>query len=76
MPKKMTKNEACATVAKDLREFGYPDTSTQMIREVLDQWLTGKRDSALPHGIIGMFAGKQFDDIEEAAPGHLAGLAD
>lgn len=72
----MTKTDACATVAKDLREFGYPDCSTQMIREVLDAWLEGKREEDLPHNIIGRFAGRQFDDIEEAVPGHLANLRD
>ena len=76
MPKTKTKNDACAMVANDLREFGYRSANTKMIRAVLNQWLAGKRDSALPYGVIGMFAGKQFDDIEEAAPGYLSKLTD
>lgn len=69
-----TKTTACATVAHDLREFGYPDASGAMVEEILTAWLGGKRDSELPHGIVGMFAGRQFDEIEATAPGHLASL--
>jgi hypothetical protein len=70
--KTMTKKTACATVAASLREFGYRDATTEMITECLDAWLTGKRDMDLPHGIIGAFASRQFDEVEEAAPGRLA----
>jgi hypothetical protein len=70
----LTKSSACAKVAKSLREFGYPDATSTMIEECLDAWLTGKRDLELPHGIIGAFASRQFDEVEEARPGALAQL--
>jgi hypothetical protein len=76
MARTMTKHGACAKVAKSLREFGYPDCTADMIRECLDAWLTGKRDLELPHGIIGAFASRQFDEVEEARPGSLALLND
>jgi hypothetical protein len=74
--KRMTKASACETVAKDLRAWGYPDVTGAMIREVLDAWLDGKRDQALPHGIVGMFASRQFDDADRVRPGTLKALPD
>lgn len=76
MPLEMTKTHACKTVAKSLREFGYPDVTPAMIYECLDAWLAGKRDMELPHGIIGAFASRQFDEVEEASPGTLSKLRD
>lgn len=76
MARTMTKTQACGKVAKSLREFGYPDCTAEMICECLDAWLTGKRDLDLPHGIIGAFASRQFDEVEEARPGTLALLKD
>lgn len=70
----ITKHRACETVARDLRTFGYPDVKHGMISEILDAWLAGKRGSELPHGVIGMMAGRQFNDIEDARPGSLAKL--
>lgn len=75
MARTMTKNQACQKVAKSLREFGYPDVTAAMIEECLDAWLTGKRDLELPHGVIGAFASRQFDEVEEAAPGALKALS-
>jgi hypothetical protein len=72
--KTYTRNDAAASVARSLREFGYPDATTEKMREVLDAWLDGKRDDDLPHGILGMFAGRQFEDVEAAKPGTLASL--
>lgn len=72
----MTKTDACAKVAKSLREFGYPDCTTSMIADCLDAWIGGKRDMDLPHGIIGAFASRQFDEVEDARPGLLATLKD
>lgn len=68
----MSKATACSKVAKSLREFGYPSVGTDDIIQVLDAWLAGKRDHDLPHGVVGMMAQRQFDEIEEAAPGILA----
>lgn len=69
-----TRESACATVAKDLREFGYLDCTGKMIESCLAAWLSGKRDAKLPHGVVGMFASRQFDEIEQAKPGWLASL--
>jgi hypothetical protein len=70
----MTKAKACESVASSLREFGYPGAAGPMIEECLDAWLTGKRDMELPHNIIGAFASRQFDEVEEAYPGVLKSL--
>lgn len=72
--KRMTKTSACETVAKDLREFGYPDVTGTMIREVLDAWLAGTDEAKLPHGIVGMMAARQFDDAERIRPGTMKAL--
>lgn len=70
----ITKRKACESVAKSLRDFGYPDCTADMIETCLDAWKDGKRDMELPHGIIGAFASRQFDEVEEANPGILASL--
>lgn len=54
------------SVAKGLREFGYPDVTGKMIREIYDQYKTGVRFPALPHGVIGGFAESQFDEVKDA----------
>lgn len=72
--KRMTKASACETVARDLRKFGYPDVTGAMVREVLDAWLAGASETDLPHGVVGMFAARQFDDAEKVRPGALATL--
>ena len=74
MAKRYTRTEAAASVGRSLREFGYPDASTEKMREVLDAWLDGKRGAALPHGILGIFAERQFAEAEDARPGTLAKL--
>jgi hypothetical protein len=55
----MTFNDAMESVARSLREFGYPACSAAMVSEVYDAWETGK---PLPHGIIGMMAQGQFEE--------------
>lgn len=67
-----TRTDVCKPVAAALREFGYPSVTHDQIKEVLDAWLTGKREGDLPHGVIGMMAGRRFDEVEEAKPGSLA----
>ena len=49
-------------VARNLREFGYPDVRGPMIREIYDQWREGKRYPDLPHGVIGALAERQFEE--------------
>lgn len=57
--------DAMEAVARSLREFGYPDTTASMIREVYDAWEVGKRFPNLPHDIIGGFAERQFDEVAD-----------
>lgn len=71
---RMTRMAASEKVAHSLREFGYPDVTAHIVKECLDAWLEGKRDGKLPHGVIGMFASRQFDEVEDAKPGWLAEL--
>jgi hypothetical protein len=69
-----TRSDAAAPIAKSLREFGYPDASTEMLKEVIDAYLAGDGGSDLPHGIIGRMAESQIEEIEENRPGFFAGL--
>lgn len=68
----MTRTDACKGITKGLQEFGYPSIKVATVKEVLDAWLDGKREQKLPHGVIGLMAGRQFDEVEEARPGALA----
>ena len=56
------------TIAKDLRQFGYPDTTTEMIEETFNAMVEGKSGSDLPHGIISMFAENKLRDVAEHFP--------
>ena len=58
-------DRAYANIAKGLREFGYPDVTPEMIKEIHLAWHEGKRDSDLPHGVIGIIVGKQIDEQSE-----------
>lgn len=69
------RSQVAYTVAKALREFGYPDCTEAMVRAALDAFIEGKREEELPHGVIGRFAGRQFEEVEQARPGVLASLA-
>ena len=42
------------SIAKGLREFGYPDVTPAMVQEVIDAYKAGKRDDKLPHGVLGL----------------------
>lgn len=64
MPK-ATLNDAMRSIAHNLREFGYGDVTWEMIREIYDAWAAGKRFPDLPHGVIGAFAGEQFQEHHE-----------
>jgi len=60
-----TLTDAMEAIAKSLRDFGYRDATAVMIREVYDAWISGKRASDLPHGIVGMFAEQQIAEHAE-----------
>jgi hypothetical protein len=74
MPKIKNRSDACRPVQKALCDFGYDNLTLQEVRDVMDAWCAGKREEDLPHGIIGMMAGRQFDEIEEGRPGVLVTL--
>lgn len=65
---KYTLGDAMEAVAKSLWDYGYPDVTAMMIREIYDQWKTGKRFPDLPHGVIGGFAESQFEEVKDALP--------
>lgn len=62
------KRKLCFEIARGLREFGYPDCTTDMIEEAWDAYAEGKRGQELPHDVIGMFAERSFDEIAETRP--------
>jgi hypothetical protein len=62
----VTKREIVKSVSSGLIEFGYPDAKPPMITAILDAYLAGKRGSDLPHGVVGRFAERQFEQLEEA----------
>lgn len=45
-------------IARNLRDFGYPDVTSVMIKEIHEAMKAG--DEEIPHGIIGMFAKDQL----------------
>ena len=54
--------QAYESVAKSLREFGYPDATAQMVRDTHDAIKAGKAE--MPHGIVGRFAESQLREAE------------
>lgn len=52
-------------VAKGLRDYGYPDVTTEMIRETHAAMMEGKSGADLPHGIISMFAADRLNEAFE-----------
>lgn len=59
--KRYSLTDAFETVARSLREFGYPDVQRAMIRDVFDAMKRG--DETMPHGIVGMFAQRQMEEV-------------
>lgn len=51
-------------IARNLREFGYPDVTPEMIQETHEAIDAGAADSGgdLPHGVVGMFAKGMLED--------------
>jgi hypothetical protein len=50
---------AYTAIARNLREFGYPDVTAEMVREVYRAMVRGED---IPHGVVGMFAQGQLED--------------
>jgi hypothetical protein len=63
--KPYTLADAMEAVARSLREFGYPDVTAAMIREIYDAWEAGRRFPDLPHSVIGGFAERQFEEVAD-----------
>lgn len=61
----MMKDYLCKKQAEALRDFGYPDVTAEMVGEIWDEYSKG---NDLPHGIIGMFCEKAFDEVKERRP--------
>ena len=53
-------------IAKSLRDFGYPDATSEMITDIWGAYERG--DESMPHDVIGMFAERQMDEIAETRP--------
>ena len=65
MPKKSyTLQTAYETVARSLREFGYPDASADMVKATHNAMKAGNAE--MPHGIVGMFAQSQLQEAGTA----------
>lgn len=64
--RKINKHTLCEAIGKSLREFGYPDVTTQDIADCWDAYERG--DKTMPHDVVGMFAERQLDEIAERHP--------
>lgn len=62
MAKNSLIEEIYEAVAKSLQEFGYPDTTADMIHETHDAMKEGKTGHDLPHGVVSMFAETQLTE--------------
>lgn len=58
----MTRKQVTDAMAKSMREFGYPDVTSEMADEILTAYLAVE---ALPHGVVGMFLKSQMDELTE-----------
>lgn len=56
-------SQAFVAIARNLRDFGYPDVDAKMIAETYQAMQAG---TELPHGIVGMFAKRQIEELQEA----------
>lgn len=63
--KTYTKRDGFESVATSLREFGYPDATAAMVADVYAAMKEGKTGGQLPHGIVGMFAERQIEEVRE-----------
>lgn len=62
---KPTRQDAFEAVAKSLREFGYPQTTADMVSKCWDAMAEGKKDLEMPHGVVGAFAYSQLNENKE-----------
>lgn len=62
--KPYTKADGFESVARSLREFGYPDATAAMVKDIYAAMKRG--DRTMPHGIVGMFAESQIKEVGKA----------
>lgn len=62
---KPTRETAYEAIAKSLRQFGYPNATSKMVRETHAAMKAGRGKDDLPHGIIGMFSYAQLSANDE-----------
>jgi hypothetical protein len=67
MTRRPTLTQVYEAVAASLREFGYPDAEAKMIRDTHEAMKRG--DAEMPHGIVGMFAQRQLEEVKDVLPG-------
>jgi hypothetical protein len=60
--REQTEAQTHAAIARNLREFGYRDTTTAMVREIHKAMLD---KVAIPYDIVGMFASQQVQEAQE-----------
>lgn len=62
MSRKATIKAACEAVAQSLREFGYSDTTAEMVHDCWDVMMENEHagETDMPHGIVGRFAFAQL----------------
>lgn len=54
----VTPEKVYDAIRDNLREFGYPSVTSDMLREIHEAMVRGEKK--LPHGVIGMFAEDQI----------------
>jgi hypothetical protein len=57
-----TKADAFEAIARSLREFGYLDTTADMVRDCWTKIEGGHSEEEMPHGIVGRFAYSQLNE--------------
>ncbi|MBN7755450.1 hypothetical protein JYP46_01320 [Nitratireductor aquimarinus] len=65
---RITKAKICNAISRSLIEYGYPDASPEVISEVYDAFRDGVRFPDLPHDVIGGFAEKQLQELQDIRP--------
>ena len=69
----VTRAHVISTLTAELRK-SFSSVTEAMVTEIIDAWLAGDRGMQLPHGLIGMIAGHELDEVERQQPGMLKGL--
>lgn len=65
---KWTKQKVAASLSRQMVEFGYPDCTPEMMAEVYEAYIEGKRGSDLPHDVLGMMVESQLNELADRVP--------